>query len=279
MAISLSELVQLADLGILHKKGLNIIDIGSSNLQFVEVETAIKFIQRFNQEISYEDLYLIAKRLEEGSGYSIETGGVNRSWVGEILELCGMKYKSLDISPMYHTEIFDLNFQNVAKQDHGSADVVLNFGTTEHIFNQFNTFKVIHDLCAPNRFMVHSLPCSGYCDHGFFQYTGRFFYELAGINNYEIIHSSYSDSFYSDMLWSDKQYAEIFPALKKYVNRDKIEIPSFCHFIIYKKQYNKPFKISLETSTTVNKNYLIDYAKKVNILNSFFIYIKKMFNI
>lgn len=256
MAISFSEIVQLHDLGILYKKGLRIIDIGSSNLQFIEVEPAIAFIQKFNQELSHDDLYVIVKRLEAGSGYSVESGGVNGAWVGEFLELCGMKYKSLDISSMYNTEIFDLNFQTVNKHNKESADIVLNFGTTEHVFNQFNAFKTIHDLCAPGGFMVHSLPCSGYCDHGFFQYTGRFFYELAGINNYEIIYSSYtkySDVIYFDLFLSDRQYSEIFSALKKYVNSEKIEIPSYCHFIIYKKINNNSFKISLETSTSVNK--------------------------
>lgn len=277
MAISLSELIQLADLGILYKKGLNIVDIGSSNIQFVEAETAIKFIQRFNQEISYENLYSIAKRLEEGSGYSNETGGVNGSWAGELLELCGMKYKSLDISPMYNTDIFDLNFQNVATQDCGNADVVLNFGTTEHVFNQFNAFKVIHDLCSLNGFMVHCLPCSGYCDHGFFQYTGRFFYELAGINNYEIIYSSYEGLSYFDLLLSDKQYATIFPALKKYISSDKIEIPSYCHFIIYKKIKNVPFSISLETSTSVNKCIFVKYKEKIYI-NKFKKILNKIIN-
>lgn len=277
MAISLSELIQLADFGVLYRKGLNIVDIGSSNLQFVEVETAIEFIQRFNQEISYENLYPIAKRLEKGSGYSNETGGVNGSWVGELLELCGMKYKSLDISPMYNTDIFDLNFQNVATQDCGNADVVLNFGTTEHVFNQFNAFKVIHDLCSLNGFMVHCLPCSGYCDHGFFQYTGRFFYELAGINNYEIIYSSYEGLSYFDLLLSDKQYATIFPALKKYISSDKIEIPSYCHFIIYKKIKNVPFSISLETSTSVNKCIFVKYKEKIYI-NKFKKILNKIIN-
>jgi hypothetical protein len=33
----------------------------------------------------------------------------------------------------------------------------VNFGTTEHVANQLNAFKLIHDLAAKGCIMVHTL--------------------------------------------------------------------------------------------------------------------------
>ena len=65
-------------------------------------------------------------------------------------------------------------------------DVVANFGTTEHIFNQFQTFKNIHSLCQTNGLMIHSVPLQGALNHGFFNYHPNFFFDLAQANNYKI---------------------------------------------------------------------------------------------
>lgn len=254
MAISLDNILLLDTLGIFQKEKLNIVDIGSSNLQWAKAEKLIPLIRKYNREIDDGKLESVARRLEAGSGYSPETGGGNQAWAGEVFELCGMHYTAFDISEMYKVRLFDLNSQNVTRAECGSADVVLNFGTTEHVFNQLNAFTVIHDLCSKDGFIVHLLPCSGYCDHGFFQYTGRFFYELAGANEYEIIHSSYTEPMEFDLYASSKQYANIFHKLECYVDIPSIMIPSYCQFLILKKIHDKPFSVSLETSTTVNKD-------------------------
>jgi hypothetical protein len=64
---------------------------------------------------------------------------------------------------------------------------VTNFGTTEHIVNQLNAFKAIHDLAMVGGVMVHNLPC-GQPDHGLFGYNQRFFWALGRANDYRIVH-------------------------------------------------------------------------------------------
>ena len=39
--------------------------------------------------------------------------------------------------------------------------MVTNFGTTEHIANQLQSFKIIHDLAAPGALMLHVVPAGG----------------------------------------------------------------------------------------------------------------------
>jgi SAM-dependent methyltransferase len=74
----------------------------------------------------------------------------------------------------------DLNYP----VDVGTFDIVTNFGTSEHVFNQAAIFQSIHD--ASSEYMVHALP-GAMRDHGLFGYSNKFFAELARANNYEIV--------------------------------------------------------------------------------------------
>ncbi len=67
-----------------------------------------------------------------------------------------------------------------------SFDVVANFGTLEHIFNQYAAFKNIHKLCNIDGLMIHSLPIQGAFEHGMYNYHPNFFYALASANGYKI---------------------------------------------------------------------------------------------
>jgi len=72
-----------------------------------------------------------------------------------------------------------------------SFDVVTNFGTTEHCFNQFQTYKNIHELVKKNGYIVHAVPLNGYWkNHSPYKYTKEFFVELAQINEYKVNHYS-----------------------------------------------------------------------------------------
>ena len=68
----------------------------------------------------------------------------------------------------------------------GHYDVVFNFGTTEHIFNQWNCFEFMHDAAKVGRVCSHQLPASGYLDHGYYCYTPLFFREMAQANGYVV---------------------------------------------------------------------------------------------
>lgn len=72
-------------------------------------------------------------------------------------------------------------------------DLVTNIGTTEHVFNQYQAFKSLHELARPGGLILHSLPNQGCFDHGFFNYHPTFFYDLAIANAYEIVAMIYVD--------------------------------------------------------------------------------------
>jgi hypothetical protein len=73
-------------------------------------------------------------------------------------------------------------------------DIVTNFGTTEHVANQLNAFKVIHDLAAPGALMIHSLPAQGFVNHGLVNYNQKWFWMLARSNDYRWLYFDYRGS-------------------------------------------------------------------------------------
>lgn len=65
-------------------------------------------------------------------------------------------------------------------------DVVINHGTSEHIFNIAQVFASIHDACELDGWMIHDAPFTGWIDHGFYCLQPTLFYDLARVNCYEI---------------------------------------------------------------------------------------------
>jgi hypothetical protein len=66
-------------------------------------------------------------------------------------------------------------------------DCVINNGTSEHIFDQANVFRVIHDHTRPGGTMIHFTPCLGWINHGLYNIQPGFFFDLAAANGYEVL--------------------------------------------------------------------------------------------
>jgi hypothetical protein len=65
------------------------------------------------------------------------------------------RYLALDVNTQRDSIVADLNEPvNLGEQ----FDLVTNNGTSEHIFNQYSVFRNVHELCAINGIMLHSLP-------------------------------------------------------------------------------------------------------------------------
>ena len=106
---------------------------------------------------------------------------------GQVFRYAGFQYDSFDVNDKLATVVFDLNTDSVRPEHRHGYDLVTNFGTTEHVFNQFNAFRVMHDLTRPGGYMWHSVPMGGMVDHSLFSYHPKFFYNLAMNNFYEIV--------------------------------------------------------------------------------------------
>ncbi len=100
------------------------------------------------------------------------------------------KYAAYDLHGTAASTNFDLNKQvDVIEQ----YDLVTNIGTAEHVFNQYQFFKNMHDLTRPGGLMIHSLPNQGCYDHGFYNYHPTFFFDLCEANEYNKLGVFYVD--------------------------------------------------------------------------------------
>ncbi len=197
--------------------------MGSQDIE-VCIEEIYSFIKSFNKvPLKIED-YLFKPYSRLSTGYIYASIGVN-------------KYDCIDIDGVHNSLCFDLNYNLSLKYSFNHKyDIVTNFGTTEHIFNQFSCFENIHNLCTEGGLMIHSLPINGYSNHCFFNYHSTFFEHLAKSNNYEIL---YMDYIYKDYYQNDGSEGI---------------------FVIFKKIDNNIFSIPIQKSTN-------DLKKSINKLD------------
>lgn len=102
-------------------------------------------------------------------------------------EALGMDYACVDTSGEDGALVFDLNFDSVADDQRGKFDLLTNFGTAEHVFNQYNAFKAAHDFVRKGGAFMHFMPFLGYVDHGYYSFQPCFYNELAAANDYDIL--------------------------------------------------------------------------------------------
>ena len=96
----------------------------------------------------------------------------------------GFEHASIDIAEKSTIQL-DLNNDQVPEKLRGAFDLVINAGTTEHLANQENAFRVIHDLTRPGGLMYHEVPGGSCTDHGFVAYQPKFFHRLMQQNDYQ----------------------------------------------------------------------------------------------
>jgi cyclopropane fatty-acyl-phospholipid synthase-like methyltransferase len=56
----------------------------------------------------------------------------------------------------------DLNHDIVPEDWRSRFDLLINAGTTEHVVNHDNAFRVMHDLVKVGGFMIHEVPVAGF---------------------------------------------------------------------------------------------------------------------
>ena len=102
-------------------------------------------------------------------------------------EHLGFNYTCIDLDGNFGSLQLDLNFDPAPADFRNRYDLTTNHGTTEHLLNQYNAFKVIHDVTRPGGMMLHALPFTVHLDHGFFNYQPNFFEALARYNSYKTL--------------------------------------------------------------------------------------------
>ncbi|KKM81428.1 hypothetical protein LCGC14_1329870 [marine sediment metagenome] len=110
----------------------------------------------------------------------------------EYFQTLGMKHSSIDQNGRDGSLQYDLNEPIVDSSLINQFDIITNFGTSEHVTNQYQCFRNIHNLCKKEGLFVHCVPMKGsWQNDGVhscrYRYSTMFFTRLASIYNYEIL--------------------------------------------------------------------------------------------
>ena len=149
--------------------GASVLDVG---VQEIYAEGSDDHIRAFIQYFSGQD-----SRLKPAEAYSeAEIARLaDRGYAEELLVASGFKYRSIDLFQGYNTILFDFNIHQPSQQLAGQFDLVTSLGTTEHIINQYQAMKSIHEFTKTGGLIYHDLPMSGYYMHGYYSYNPLFF--------------------------------------------------------------------------------------------------------
>lgn len=115
---------------------------------------------------------------------SDDEGMLRRQTSKALLEWFGAKVVSIDRNGRDGALPFDLS-QPLPASLHGTADIVTDFGTLEHVDNadlaspQWRAFANVHMLCRVGGLIVHALPAPG-VRHGVWQYSGEWMRDVVG---------------------------------------------------------------------------------------------------
>ncbi len=94
--------------------------------------------------------------------------------------------ESCDYSDFQEADhVFDLNLP-VPSHLHNKFDVIVDMGTTEHIFNLPQVLKNLHDMLKVGGRVIHMLPSSNWVDHGFYMFSPTLFHDYYSANNWKI---------------------------------------------------------------------------------------------
>jgi len=161
-------------------KGLrSVIELGSQDLHFEKRMDIYPLLQgalgRSDEELKALVEQAIARSTERDFG---------TRWLYELMGFT--EYACIDADGRHGAFVWDLNLP-VPQEHQGRYDLVTNHGTTEHVFNVYQSFKNIHDLSRPGGLMLHMLPMQGYLNHGFFNFQPCFYDDLASENQYEMV--------------------------------------------------------------------------------------------
>lgn len=104
----------------------------------------------------------------------------------KIYEKKGVNHISIDITGYFGSVILNLD-NPVPKEFLNRFDVVTNYGTIEHVNNQYQVFKNAHNMCKQKGIMIHGFPKRGtFRNHCRYYYTREFIEEFGEACGYKI---------------------------------------------------------------------------------------------
>src|SRR5262249_14253509 len=164
-----------------------------------------------------------------------------------LYEGLGISYHCVDVDGRSGTLVLDLNFDGAPEEHWNKYGLVTNHGTSEHIINQYNLFKMMHEFTKPGGVMIHAVPFTVHLEHGFFNYQPNFFEALARYNAYETL------GLWVGPDWQLASFIPWDPVLLDYLTMNS----KTTHLLVvaHRKMHDKPFCVPFQE---IYENYVPD---------------------
>ncbi len=252
MGIGMADIEYLTDKGHLPVGGAALLDIGSQNIFNVTPKAVTRFARQYGCKLDDATLEKEAQRV---SYFSTPRPGERTTYLSEVIDLApNISYTSYDVCPGLKTEIFDLNTERLPSHYRNHFDAVLNFGTTEHVINQMNSYEVMHDAVKVGGVIHHQVPSVGWLDHGYFTYHATFFDDLVNANRYELLDRWYTPE---RMMQLETDKIDIRDAYRpqvanSFAHRSGLQLTVQCFNmnVVVRKKHDRPFRVGLELATS-----------------------------
>jgi SAM-dependent methyltransferase len=160
--------------------GMRLIEFGGQEF-YCDQEEARGYTARFLRQRGVAEARIAAA-----------TGGNDKLSVPSIYRALDIDYSSIDVDDKHGAVFFDLNAFAPPMKWRLAFDFVNNEGTIEHLINPINGFQVAHELLKVYGIARHSIPLTGFRDHGFVYPTVKFYTCLLGQNSYELLSATIS---------------------------------------------------------------------------------------
>src|SRR5262245_46216536 len=148
-----------------------VMELGSQDFWCPQKDLVIALVKAFGKTVENPAL--------------LNTSSANQTPTRLLYEALGIKYNCVDVDGRAGSLVLDLNFDPVPIDQKCKYGLVTNYGTSEHILNQYNVFKAMHDFATAGGVFIHAVPFTVQLEHGFFNYQPNFFKALARHNSYE----------------------------------------------------------------------------------------------
>jgi len=104
-----------------------------------------------------------------------------------IYQSVGVNHTSIDINGKHGALALDLS-KPLSDKYFNKFDIITNYGTIEHVENQYECFKNVHNMLKIGGIAIHGVPfINNWPAHGRYYYSLDFFEMLARNNKYDII--------------------------------------------------------------------------------------------
>lgn len=204
---------------------------------FGKTETVADFgSQEYDSKLdTYDEAYRSFVRAAGGTlpeTTDPETGRL-KGPAASLYRALGWEYASFDIDGRFGACVADFNCDEIPASHHGKYSITMNLGTSEHVFNQFQFFKLQHLATKVGGIMIHTLPLNDYVNHGLYSYSPTFFHSLAKYNRYELLG-----------MWKTgkENLHQFLPAVEPFEERRMFV------FCVLRKTVDQPFKIPLQVN-------------------------------